>query len=119
MALPADLIQSLSSADASQALRSLRAVKNAVIGNRRQKALYVGLGAVPVLADLLRAGGPSSILAQAVVALGSLAALEEGCTAALQHGCAPLLLDTLLSEDAALAQASVLALSGLYRVRLA
>jgi hypothetical protein len=86
VASPADLVAKLSSSgDRDARLKAVRDIKNVIIGNKQKKQVFVSLGAVPRVVELLSrdAGGP--LLVQCAAAVGSFA---YGLDAGVQV-CAP------------------------------
>lgn len=84
-------------------LKSLREVKNQIIGNKTKKLRYLRLGAVPKIVSVLDSaasnGGDSensSIIVQAAAALGSFACgMEDGARAVVEAGAVPHLIRIL------------------------
>ena len=85
VASPADLVAKLSSSgDRDARLKAVRDIKNVIIGNKQKKQVFVSLGAVPRVVELLSrdAGGP--LLVQCAAAVGSFAyGLDAGVQVAL------------------------------------
>ncbi len=89
---------------------SLRSLRDRVIGNKRQKLDFIGLGAVPVLLQIIASTDTESegtIVSHACAALGSLAASPEGAAAMAAGGGLPPLLTALHSKNFKVVEASV------------
>lgn len=105
---PEDLIHRLTSPSCSSEtkLKSLRELKNQIIGNPTKKLLYIKLGAVPSVVSILSSavsaaasgGGAEvaevdSLLVQSAAAIGSFACrVDAGVKAVLDAGAFPSLL---------------------------
>ncbi|KAK8937733.1 hypothetical protein KSP40_PGU015256 [Platanthera guangdongensis] len=98
---PEDLAASLSEVvgveNGAALLKTLREVKNQIIGNKTKKLQYLHLGAVPKIVSVLASassgaadGGDSVIIVQAAAALGSFACgVEDGARAVVEAGAVP------------------------------
>jgi len=115
---PEDLVEGLAKSDAElqDRLRHLKTIKNSIIGNRRQKQSYVKLGAVKIMLDIIAAEQNASVLVQALQAVGSFAASEDGARAVVDNGGVPKLLLTLNSDDERVVEAALRSLKLLYKV---
>ena len=112
VARPEELVSRLaSSSDPESRLKALRDIKNQVIGNKRKKKLYLQLGAVSGLVQILQHSENTQLLIQSVTAAGSLAyGSQQGAEAFLAcNGLQPLL-STLWSTELSLVEASLRAL---------
>ena len=100
VASPADLVARLNG-DRDARLKAVRDIKNVIIGNKQKKQVFVSLGAVPRVVELLScdAGGP--LLVQCAAAVGSFA---YGLDAGVQV--APAATQQAVSERTALRQRS-------------
>ena len=118
VARPEELVSRLaSSSDPESRLKALRDIKNQVIGNKRKKKLYLQLGAVSGLVQILEHSDNTQLLIQSVTAAGSLAyGSQQGAEAFLAcNGLQPLL-STLWSTDLSLVEASLRALRCVFQV---
>eukprot|EP00873_Tetraselmis_striata_P006934 jgi/Tetstr1/427198/TSEL_017386.t1 len=120
-AAEASAVEALSSPDDDVRLKALREVKNQVIGNRTKKAVYVRLGAVPKVADILASSTNSALLVQSAATLGSFAyGLDAGVIAVLESGAIQHLIHTALShQDEKVVEAGMRALKMVYQNQLA
>jgi len=71
VASPADLVAELQSGKDSFA--AVRAIKNVIIGNKQKKQVFVSLGAVPRVVELLSCDTGGPLLVQCAAAVGSFA----------------------------------------------
>ena len=88
-----------SSSDAAQTVALLSCLRNAVIGNNKQKTNVIALGAVPRLLQFLleENGVEVALLTEAASVLGSLAkGSEENVKALVEAGAVPVLLNKVL-----------------------
>ncbi|KAL1916017.1 uncharacterized protein VTP21DRAFT_6021 [Calcarisporiella thermophila] len=103
------VVKQLYSSDPAAILESIRVIKNHIIGNKTKKDLYVQLGAIPRLVELLsvRSCMDIEIKIQAATVLGSLAyGNNENVQALVNSGVIPPLLDCLaMRHDISIAQA--------------
>ena len=119
VARPEELVSRLAaSSDPDSRLKALRDIKNQVIGNKRKKGLYLQLGAVSGLVQILEHSDNTQLLIQSATAAGSLAyGSQQGAEAFLAcNGLQPLL-RTLWSSDLSLVDASLRALRCVFQVR--
>ncbi|KAI4340538.1 hypothetical protein MLD38_025364 [Melastoma candidum] len=125
---PHDLVSRLSSPDVDLQLKSLREVKNQIIGNRTKKLFYIKLGAVPAVSSVLSRASSfgcdssrrSNLLIQSAAALGSFACgLEAGVQAVVDAGALPHLLRLLSSSDGKVVDSGARSLKLIYQSPIA
>ena len=124
IAMVASVCDGLASEEAGARLKSLRQIKNQVIGSKSKKAEYIKAGAVPLVLALLQSqrrsqGGASesdAIIIQSAATLGSLACgSAAGMAQLLQHAGVDELATTLgLSTDPRVIEACMRALKLVY-----
>ncbi|KAF0924749.1 hypothetical protein E2562_014550 [Oryza meyeriana var. granulata] len=102
-------------------VRTLREIKNQIIGNRTKKLQYLRLGAVPaVVAALAEPGVSPAALVQASAAAGSFACgVDDGVRAVLAAGAVGHLTRLLSHPDEKVVDASARALRMIYQSKLA
>ncbi|XP_052136154.1 uncharacterized protein LOC127754619 [Oryza glaberrima] len=102
-------------------VRTLREIKNQIIGNRTKKLQYLRLGAVPVVVAALAGPGASpAALVQAAAAAGSFACgVDDGVRAVLAAGAVAHLTRLLAHPDEKVVDASARALRMIYQSKLA
>ncbi|KAL5204140.1 hypothetical protein ABZP36_009011 [Zizania latifolia] len=102
-------------------VRTLREIKNQIIGNRTKKLQYLRLGAVPaVVAALAEPGASPAALVQAAAAAGSFACgVDDGVRAVLAAGAVAHLTRLLAHPDDKVIDASARALRMIYQSKLA
>uniref|UniRef100_A0A0D9XUL3 Uncharacterized protein n=1 Tax=Leersia perrieri TaxID=77586 RepID=A0A0D9XUL3_9ORYZ len=102
-------------------VRTLREIKNQIIGNRTKKLQYLRLGAVPaVLAAMAEPGASPAALVQAAAAAGSFACgVDDGVRAVLEAGAVAHLTRLLAHPDEKVVDASARALRMIYQSKLA
>lgn len=88
-----DLLIGLTASDAHRRLKSVRTIKNTVIGNKRAKTTNIQY--LPTLLKILSAEQDPSVLVQAAQTVGSFAVGPEGAPAILELGGIPKLLNIL------------------------
>ncbi|KAL8129342.1 hypothetical protein V2J09_018497 [Rumex salicifolius] len=120
---PEDLIARLGSADGEAKLKSLRELKNQIIGNRTKKLSYAKLGAVPAVVSILATaidGGDSSLILQSAATIGSFACgVDAGVRAVLNSGAISLLLQLLSHSNDKILDAGARSLKMIYQSKLA
>lgn len=82
------LVEALSPESNDYSRLSVKAIKNAVIGSRKQKLYFIKLGAIEALTAVISSPGASQdrdLYIQAVSTLGSLAACHEGAQKLYDH----------------------------------
>lgn len=109
-----ELAGGLAAGDPDARLKSLRAIKNSVIGNKREKTKH--LLYLPSILEILSTDSDPSVLVQAAQAVGSFATAPDGARAVVGQGGVPKLLKALQSQDPRVVEASVRALKLLYKV---
>ncbi|XP_006663071.2 armadillo repeat-containing protein 8 isoform X2 [Oryza brachyantha] len=102
-------------------VRTLREIKNQIIGNRTKKLQYLRLGAVPaVVAAMAEPGASPAALVQAAAAAGSFACgVDDGVRAVLAAGAVAHLTRLLAHPDEKVVDASARALRMIYQSKLA
>ncbi|KAG8090493.1 hypothetical protein GUJ93_ZPchr0011g28718 [Zizania palustris] len=102
-------------------VRTLREIKNQIIGNRTKKLQYLHLGAVPaVVAALAEPAASPAALVQAAAAAGSFACgVDDGVRAVLAAGAVAHLTRLLAHPDDKVIDASARALRMIYQSKLA
>ncbi|KAL9253965.1 Armadillo repeat-containing protein [Drosera capensis] len=111
-------------------LKSLRKLKNQIIGNRTKKLAFLKLGAVPAVVHILRAveaetGGDGAeelvgIVVQAAAVIGSFACgVEDGARAVVEAGGFEVLYRLLKHWDAKVVNACARSLKMIYMSKLA
>ncbi|XP_050110866.1 uncharacterized protein C26H5.04-like [Malus sylvestris] len=123
-----DLLTRLTSPDSDVQLKSLRELKNRIIGNRTKKLSFIKLGLVPPVAAILAARAQAqpqahhdnNLLVQSAAALGSFACgFDAGVLAILDAGVFPNLLLLLSHPDAKVVDAGARSLRMIYQSKLA
>ncbi|XP_015875901.1 uncharacterized protein LOC107412611 [Ziziphus jujuba] len=121
-----DLHARLISSDGEVQLKALRELKNRIIGNRTKKLLYIKLGLVPAVADIVAskaetiADHESSLLVQSAAVLGSFACgFDVGVRAVLDAGVFPYLFRLLSHPDEKVVDAGARSLRMIYQSKLA
>ena len=109
-----ELAGGLAASDPDARLKSLRAIKNSVIGNKREKTKH--LSYLPLILDILSTDSDPSVLIQAAQAVGSFATAPDGAKEVVGQGGVPKLLKALRNSDPRVIEASVRALKLLYKV---
>ncbi len=119
VARPEDLVSRLSSSsDPESRLKALRDIKNQVIGNKRKKRLYLQLGAITSLVQILEQSDSTQLLIQCTTAAGSLAyGSQQGAEAFLANSGLEPLLRTLWSSEHSLVEAGLRTLRSIFQVR--
>ncbi|KAJ6843361.1 uncharacterized protein M6B38_296240 [Iris pallida] len=109
-------------------VKTLREVKNQIIGNKTKKLAYLGLGAVPKIVGLIADASSSSseeecaaaMIVQAAAAVGSFACgVEEGARAVVQAGAVPALTRILSFPDEKVVDAGARSLRMIFQSKLA
>ncbi|KAJ6814608.1 uncharacterized protein M6B38_137360 [Iris pallida] len=108
-------------------VKTLREVKNQIIGNKTKKLAYLGLGAVPKIVGLIADASFSSeeecaaaMIVQAAAAVGSFACgVEEGARAVVQAGAVPALTRILSFPDEKVVDAGARSLRMIFQSKLA
>jgi hypothetical protein len=108
-----DLVLGLCASDTEQRLKSLRAIKNSVIGNRREKSKYISL--LPQILTILNEDRDPNVLIQAAYAVGSIATLAEGAKAVVELHGIPKLMVALSNGDFRVVEAVMRALKLLFK----
>lgn len=120
---PEDLIARLGSADGEAKLKSLRELKNQIIGNRTKKLSYAKLGAVPAVVSILATaidGEDSALILQSAASIGSFACgVDAGVRAVLNSGAVTLLLRLLSHSNDKIVDAGARSLKMIYQSNLA
>ncbi|KAI4304812.1 hypothetical protein MLD38_040277 [Melastoma candidum] len=125
---PLDLVSRFSSPDVDLQLKSLREVKNQIIGNRTKKLSYIKLGAVPAVSSVLSRASSfgcdssrgSNLVIQSAVALGSFACgLNAGVQAVIDAGALPHLWRLVSSSDGKVVDSGARSLKLIYQSPLA
>ncbi|CAM8889219.1 unnamed protein product [Rhodiola kirilowii] len=122
--VPDDILDRLSSIDATEKLQALREVKNQIIGNRTKKLSFLKVGAVPAvvsaLASALEDGSDLSLIVQSAAAVGSFACgFDAGVKAVLDAGAFPVLERLLAHPDAKVVDAGARSLKMIYQSKVA
>lgn len=104
--------------------KTLREVKNQIIGNKTKKLQYLHLGAVPKIVSALASassdGGDSVIIVQAAAVLGSFACgVEDGARAVVEAGAVPHLVRILSHPDGKVIDAGARSLRMIFQSKLA
>lgn len=87
VASPADLVARLNG-DRDARLKAVRDIKNVIIGNKQKKQVFVSLGAVPRVVELLSCDTGGPLLVQCAAAVGSFAyGLDAGVQVAPSASC--------------------------------
>ncbi|KAL4524710.1 hypothetical protein Ndes2526B_g06900 [Nannochloris sp. 'desiccata'] len=107
-----DLAGGLAAGDTDARLKSLRAIKNSVIGSKREKTKH--LLYLPKILEILSKDQEASVLIQAAQAIGSFAAAPDGAKAVIDQGGIPKVLLALKYPDNRVVEASARALKLLY-----
>jgi hypothetical protein len=107
-----DLAGGLATGDKNARLKSLRAIKNSVIGSKREKTKH--LLYLPTILEILSTDQDAEVLIQAAQAIGSFAAAPDGAKAVIDQGGVPKLLIALKHPDIRVIEASARALKLLY-----
>jgi Armadillo/beta-catenin-like repeat len=107
-----DLAGALASGEANARLKSLRAIKNSVIGSKREKTKH--LLYLPIILEILSNDKEADVLIQAAQAIGSFAAAPDGAKAVIDQGGVRKLLAALKHPDLRVVEASARALKLLY-----
>ncbi|KAK9860419.1 hypothetical protein WJX84_002217 [Apatococcus fuscideae] len=117
VARPEDLVSRLSSSsDPESRLKALRDIKNQVIGNKRKKRLYLQLGAITSLVQILEQSDSTQLLIQCTTAAGSLAyGSQQGAEAFLANSGLEPLLRTLWSSEHSLVEAGLRTLRSIFQ----
>ncbi|KAF9593258.1 hypothetical protein IFM89_021014 [Coptis chinensis] len=103
-------------------LKTLREVKNQIIGNRTKKISYIKLGAVPKIVEILASAHDSdlSILVQSAATIGSFACgVDAGVKAVLDSGAFPHLIRLLSHSDDKVVDAGARSLKMIFQSKLA
>jgi hypothetical protein len=108
-----DLVLGLCASDTEQRLKSLRVIKNSVIGNRREKSKYISL--LPQIVAILNEDRDPNVLIQAAYAVGSIATLAEGAKAVVELHGIPKLMVALSNGDFRVVEAVMRALKLLFK----
>ncbi len=114
VARAADLVEGLSSGDPNVRLKSVRQIKNAVIGNKSKKVCFIKAGALPRILQLLLQERDSEVLVQSATTLGSLGRLPSGLDQLIQNAGIDGLVGTLSSPDLKVVEAGIRALKMVY-----
>eukprot|EP00123_Amoebidium_parasiticum_P022845 comp9629_c0_seq1/m.4639 comp9629_c0_seq1/g.4639 ORF comp9629_c0_seq1/g.4639 comp9629_c0_seq1/m.4639 type:complete len:659 (-) comp9629_c0_seq1:155-2131(-) len=110
-----EALHRLESNEVQERYKALRNVKNAIIGNVTKKAVYVQLGAIPRLSNIVQHDTEPGCLVQAAATLGSIAYdNDEAVQEITRLGGVDGLVRLLHNPDAAVAEASVRALKTIY-----
>ena len=114
-----ELVHRLRDGEGEARLEALRAIKNAVIGNYRQKQAFVKAGTPQLITNILSEAAEADVgvLIQAAAAVGSFAATEDGLRAVVDSGAVPQLLRALQSQDSRVVEAAVRSLKAVFKVR--
>ena len=107
-----DIAGGLASGEADARLKSLRQIKNNVIGSKREKTKH--LLYLPHILEILAKDQEADVLIQAAQAIGSFAAAPEGATALIENNGIPTLLIVLQHPDIRVIEASARALKLLF-----
>jgi hypothetical protein len=107
-----DLAWGLATGDTEARLKSLRAIKNNVIGSKREKTRH--LLYLPIILDILSKDQEAEVLIQAAQAIGSFAAAPDGAKQVIDQGGIPKILVALRHPDVRVVEASARALKLLY-----
>lgn len=75
--IPNAVIDDISSMEYETKLRAVRDLKNSIIGDRTKKTIFIKLGAVPLLVDILMNEDDHQLIIQAAAAIGSFACGSE------------------------------------------
>ncbi|GMH00047.1 hypothetical protein Nepgr_001886 [Nepenthes gracilis] len=123
---PEDLIARLSSSDGEAKLKSLRELKNQIIGNRTKKLSYVKLGAVPAVVSILALAvesgdsSASSVIIQSAAIIGSFACgIDAGVRAVLDSGSFSILVRLISHSNNKVVDAGARSLKIIYQSKLA
>ncbi|KAF5193379.1 Armadillo repeat-containing protein [Thalictrum thalictroides] len=119
---PEVLISLLRSESKEVKVKSLRELKNQIIGNRTKKLSYIKLGAVPKILEILSSSddSESSILIQSAATIGSFACgVDVGVKAVLDSGAFPHLIRLLSHLDDKVVDAGARSLKMIYQSKLA
>ncbi|KAJ6834437.1 putative armadillo repeat-containing protein 8 [Iris pallida] len=106
-------------------VRTLRELKNQIIGNKTKKLAYLGLGAVPkivgLIADAEEEGEcAAEMIVQAAAAVGSFACgVEDGARAVVEAGAVPALTRILSFPDEKVVDAGARSLRMIFQSKLA
>ena len=108
---PRDLVGELRGPDA---VKTLRAIKNQVIGCKSRKVAFISEGAVQEILQILNSSAPeqqAAVAVQACAVLGSLAyGTDAGLRELVAHGGIPRLVAMLSSADPAVVEAGLRAI---------
>ncbi|XP_057550706.1 uncharacterized protein LOC130828754 [Amaranthus tricolor] len=115
-----DLIFRLESSENQTKYKSLRELKNQIIGNRTKKNFYVKLGVViPAVVNSL-SSVDSSVVVQACAVIGSFACgIDAGVKAVLDAGAFSILFRLISCPDAKVVDAAARSLKLIYQSKLA
>ncbi|XP_028795159.1 armadillo repeat-containing protein 8 [Neltuma alba] len=119
------ILDRLASSDCEIKLKSIREVKNKIIGNRTKKLSYIKLGTVPVVASVLAEADANSdsganLIVQSAAVLGSFACgVDAGVRAVLDTGVLPRLFNLLSAADEKVVDATARSLRMIYQSKLA
>lgn len=115
VAQTAALVAQLGSNDLPTRVRSMRSIRNAIIGNKSKKAVFLKAGALPAVLELLQWEADSELLIQSATTLGSLTYGHPcGLEGLLKAAGLPRLVRQLFSEDPKVVEAAIRALKLVY-----
>ncbi|CAD7702858.1 unnamed protein product [Ostreobium quekettii] len=114
---PQDLVDGLGAYDQCVKLRSVRGLKNEIVGSKHKKMLFIKMGAVPRVVEILARESESGLLVQSAATVGSFAyGMDDGVVAILDSGGMSHLLKTLQSKDDKVVEAGVRSLKMIFQV---
>lgn len=113
-----DVLVRLRSHDPDKRLKAVKDVKNKIIGNQRQKTVYIRNGAVNDILQLLQSSEDSQLLVQCAACAGSFARCEEGVDALLDGDGPAHLGRSLANTDSEVVRAAARSLHAVYQASL-